>query len=203
MDNQAKLDTIAKRWKGCKRCELHKGRHNVVFWRGNLRGKLLGVIGEAPGEAEDLRGEPFLGDAGKLFDELCEKAGGPEPWDMFVCNMVGCRPPRNRPPTREEWAACKGRLYSMLAVVRPKALLLLGSTALSCLTPKTKVTECRGQQVQVSIPWKSGELVFPAIPTLHPGFLLRTRDRKIEKAMVHDIREAWALAQGGGWVEGD
>lgn len=202
MHTFAKLELIKQRWKDCRRCGLCQSRTNVVFWRGNHQGKLLGVIGEAPGETEDLKGEPFLGEAGELFDHLCEKVKGPEPWDMFVCNTVGCRPPRNRPPTQEEWRACQARLYSMLAVVKPKALLLLGSTALSFLTTRQKITQCRGQQIEVKVPWKSGQLVIPAIPTMHPGFLLRTRDRKIERLVVHDIAQAWSLTQGG-WLEGD
>lgn len=197
-----KLERIERRWQGCRKCSLCESRSRVVFWRGNEYGKLA-VVGEAPGATEDETGRPFEGEAGALFDEVSAGVTGPEPWDMFVCNVVGCRPPKNRKPAAEEWEACKVRLYSMLAVVRPKAVLLLGGSALSALTPHRKVTEWRGRHIKVKVPWKSGELVFPAVATLHPGFLLRIRDNKVRRLIAHDIRQAWELAQGGGWVEGD
>lgn len=202
MDEKAtRLERVTSRWKGCRRCELAQERRNIVFWGGSHRGR-LGVIGEAPGEQEDKRGKPFVGEAGALFDEMCEKVMGPEPWDLFVCNTVGCRPPKNRKPSQEEWQACRARLYGMLWAVRPRALLLLGSTALRLLTPHEKITEWRGQIIEVKIPWKSGELKFPAVPTLHPGFMLRVRDKKVERTVAHDIGTAWSLAQDGSWLEG-
>lgn len=203
MDRKAeKLTRVIERWRGCERCGLHRDRKSVVFWRGNHRARLA-VIGEAPGETEDRKGEPFVGEAGALFDRLCESVAGPEPWDVFVCNTVGCCPPKNRKPTRDEWAACKGRLHAMLAVVRPRAALLLGSTALASLTPHSKVTEWRGKRIEVRIPWKSGHFAIPAVATLHPGYMLRANDRKVERLVAHDIRTAWEMAQDGSWVEGD
>ena len=201
-DVNKKLERIAGRWRDCTACALHKSRTQVVFWRGNDTGRLA-VIGEAPGRNEDETGQPFQGEAGELFDEICESVVGPEPWDMFICNVVGCRPPKNRKPTKEELEACRTRLYSMLAVVKPRALLLLGNTALKALTPHEKVTEWRGRHIKVKVPWKSGELVFPAVATLHPGFLLRVRDKKVKRLVAHDIRQAWELAQDGGWVDGE
>lgn len=201
---RAKVERTVRRWSDCTKCGLCESRRRVVFWRGNEIARLA-VVGEAPGavEDEDPRGQPFLGEAGELFDELCESVMGPEPWDMFVCNTVGCRPPGNRKPRPEEFRACAPRLYSMLAAVRPKALLLLGASPLEFLTPQRRITEWRGREVRVSFPWKGGTLEFPAVPTLHPGFLLRTRDKRLERTVAADIRQAWELAAGGSYLEGD
>lgn len=200
-DAASKLDRVVRRWRNCEACRLCKERTRVVFWRGNHIGKLA-VVGEAPGAVEDERGEPFLGDAGALFDELCESVLGPEPWDMFVCNTVGCRPPGNRKPRPDEFRACRARLYAMLAAVRPNAALLLGASPLEFLTPHRRITEWRGRQVRVSFPWKGGKIEIPAVPTLHPGFLLRTRDARLNRAVAADIREAWSLAADS-YLKGD
>jgi DNA polymerase len=196
-----KLANIEKRWRKCRKCGLYKTRSNVVFWRGNHKASLV-IIGEAPGAQEDMQGEPFIGEAGDLFEDLCEKINGPEPWSSFICNTVGCRPPSNRKPRPEEVKSCRARLYAMLMAVKPKAVLLLGSTALESLTPYTGIMKMRGQQIRIKFEWKNREVEIPAVPTLHPGYLLRNRDVKIKRLVVSDIRTAWELASPS-YIEGD
>lgn len=202
-----KLDRIERLWKDCKKCDLHKTRKQVVFWRGHPQARLM-IIGEAPGEMEDRRGQPFIGQAGQLFDELCEKAvvgdSPPEPWSVFIANTIGCRPPKNRKPTINEFVKCEARLYAMVAAVEPQVLLLLGGTALSMLTGETKIMKSAGKLIEVKFEWKRRMRVYKAIPTLHPAFLLRNRkNTELINAVVSHIQAAWEMAQPGGWVERD
>jgi DNA polymerase len=192
-----KLQRIESLWKDCEGCTLACQRTNVVFWKGNCHAKLA-LIGEAPGQTEDKEGKPFVGRSGILLDELCETAGV-EPWDTFICNVVGCRPPDNRKPTDEEWIACRGRLVSLLGVVKPKALLILGGTALRFLTGLEKITQSRGKEIKVKLKWYQKEpMEFGAIPTFHPSYLLRTagkEGRDASRLVVQDIRQAFGLSQ--------
>lgn len=201
-----KLDKICKIWGDCQRCNLHKTRNQIVFWCGHPQARLV-IIGEAPGEMENRRGKPFIGQAGELFDELCAKATirniSPEPWNVCIMNVVGCRPPKNRKPTINEFLACEARLYAMITAVNPQVLLLLGGTALMMLTGESRVMKLAGHVIDVEFEWKRRMRSYKAIPTLHPGFLLRNRDKKITAAVVSHIRAAWEMAQPGGWVEGD
>jgi uracil-DNA glycosylase family 4 len=203
----SKLDRIQRLWSDCQKCDLCKTRKQVVFWRGHPQARLA-IIGEAPGEMEDRRGKPFLGQAGELFEELCEKAVpngvSPEPWSVFICNTIGCRPPKNRKPTIKEFMACESRLYAMIAAVNPRMLLLLGGTALEMLTGQSKIMEAAGKTIEVEFEWKRRPRIYKAIPTLHPGFILRNRNNeRIASAVVSHIRAAWELSQDGSWVEGD
>lgn len=188
-----KLKKIEKRWKNCSKCDLCKDRNNVVFWRGNPDSNLM-IIGEAPGKNEDEIGVPFVGIAGDLFDELCNEVNGPEPWSSFICNTIGCRPPKNRKPKIDEFKACRARLYSMIYAVNPNAILLLGSTALEFLTPHNGVMSLRGNQIKVDFVWKKRKMSYPAIPTLHPAYLLRNRSVKFRRLVLNDIRTAWELS---------
>lgn len=195
-----KIETL---WKGCTRCPLHQGRTQVVFWRGHPHARLA-VIGEAPGEQEDREGQPLVGPAADLFEEMCAMVTpvGPEPWTYFMANTVGCRPPGAPKTKPEEWQACRGRLYGMLAAVRPQAALILGGAALEYLTPDGhSITKRRGKWTQIEFEWKRQQIVIPAMPTLHPGFLLR--NSKAKNLVVRDIAMAWERAQPGSWLEGD
>lgn len=203
----SKLDRIQSLWKDCKKCGLHETRNQVVFWRGHPQARLA-IIGEAPGEMEDRRGKPFLGKAGQLFDELCAKAivGSvpPEPWNVFIANVIGCRPPKNRKPTVNEFLACEARLYAMIAAVDPKVLLLLGGTALMMLTGDAEIMKRAGSVVDVEFEWRRRPHIYKAVPTLHPGFLLRNKNNSgVMNAVVTHIRTAWMMAQPGGWLEGE
>lgn len=196
------LSRIENRWRNCDRCLLHKSRTNVVFWSGNSDARLV-VIGEAPGAREDEQGKPFVGQAGELFDELSDSVKGPEPWDVLICNCLGCRPPSNRKPFPEELQCCRNRLYAMLAIVQPKALLLLGGTALEFLTGVHGIMKARGQVLKATTHWKKRELEWKAVATLHPAYLLRNRDKRLRRLVASDIRTAWELAQPSSYLEGD
>jgi uracil-DNA glycosylase family 4 len=189
------LDQLASEWSGCKRCDLSGSRSKVVNWRGDPGAKLF-LIGEAPGADEDALGLPFVGAPGRLVDELLKRTGL-QPSDVFIANAVGCRPPGNRPPERDEIRACAPRLQMMLRIVRPRALLLLGATA-ARLAGVTSVLAHRGDGHQVDVLCDDGEVrSWPAVITWHPAFLMRTGGQAGERFQesLTDFHKAWKLAQ--------
>jgi DNA polymerase len=204
MANKArKLEIIQEIWHDCSRCELHRVRTQVVFWRGNENAKLA-FVGEAPGRKEDEQGKPFLGQAGAFLDMVLDKIGV-EPWDIFVCNVVGCRPEQNRPPTEDEIEACKGRVHSMLYTVKPRAIVLLGGTALGFFLSLPKISLARGKPKEVEIPLgKLKPFKTVVVPTYHPAYLIREGQREVlVNQFASDIRLALGISQDGSWVEHD
>jgi DNA polymerase len=191
-DQRDRMLRVRGMWNACDRCELASTRTRVVHWRGSITGR-LGVIGEGPGESEDREGLPFVGKAGKLLDELLAECGL-ESADFFIANIVGCRPPKNREPTRDEVLACRPRLDAMLAFVKPRALLLLGNTPLEHLAGKRGVSKLRGEEVQAKLRWRGEPYFVPAVPTFHPAFLLRTHSTEARARVLEDIRAAGKLA---------
>lgn len=181
-----KINAVTGAWAECESCSLHETRTKPVFWRGNPEARLM-LIGEAPGEHEDLEGEPFVGRAGALLGSILESIGI-EPWDCIIINTIGCRPPENRRPTPLEWRACSPRTYSLIVSVRPAAMVLLGATALTFLHGESKITQWRGKQLAVTIPWRTGNFKVAAVATYHPSYLLRCNDEKVKMAMTNDIR---------------
>lgn len=189
------LDQVAAAWDGCTRCDLAASRNKIVHWRGDPNARLA-IIGEGPGAHEDEQGLPFVGSAGRLVDELLKRAGL-TPSDVFIVNMVGCRPPGKRWPERDEIKACSPRLEMMLRVVRPRALLLLGATA-ARLAGITAVMSHRGKRVDVDVLCADGKVrSWPAIATLNPDYVIRTGGTRGEtfQAVLGDVQEAWKLAQ--------
>lgn len=168
---QAGLDAIRADLGACERCGLCAGRKNIVFGVGDADADLM-VIGEGPGEQEDLTGEPFVGAAGQMLDKMLENVLGlPRP-KVYIANVVKCRPPENRNPTPEEAAICKPFLERQIRAVQPKILLVLGGVALSQVLGINGITRARGKEVR----WKE----IPAIPTFHPAYLLRSPgDKKL------------------------
>lgn len=122
---------------GCRLCALSEGRTRIVVDRGHWRASVM-VIGEAPGQNEDLQGRAFVGRAGRTFDQTMASVGIDTNADMLICNVAKCRPPGNRPPSREEAEACFPYLEKQIELVRPKVILLLGATALKRLDPSRK-----------------------------------------------------------------
>jgi DNA polymerase len=151
-------------------CPLRRqGARNAVFARGNPKGPVM-IVGEGPGADEDLQGKPFVGKAGKLLDRMLAAAGLSE--RVFITNTVFWRPPGNRNPTPDEQATCAPFLEQAIRLVGPKLLLLSGGvSAKSLLKRQEGILSLRGQWFD----WTSedGNLVIPALPTLHPAFLLR------------------------------
>lgn len=155
------------------------GARQAVFARGNPRGSIL-LIGEAPGETEDLRGEPFVGQAGQLLDRMLAAAGLAD--QAFMTNTVFWKPPGNRSPSPQEQAACAPFLERIFALMQPKAVLLVGAAAArSVLNTEDGLMKVRGQWRE----WRldDGSAQAPAMATLHPAFLLRQPQAK---------RVAWA-----------
>ena len=151
-------------------CPLkHQGARQAVFSRGAADAHVM-VIGEGPGGEEDLQGAPFVGRAGKLLDKMLAAAGLSE--RVFITNTVFWRPPGNRTPTPAEQAACAPFLERAIALVRPRILLLVGAASAKHLLQRTEgILSLRGRWFE----WRSedGQIELPALPTLHPAFLLR------------------------------
>src|SRR5580658_1951084 len=131
--------------KNCMRCNLCQTRTNVVFFDGNPKAKLM-IIGEGPGQHEDETGKPFVGRAGQLLDKILASADINRDEDVYICNIVKCRPPQNRVPTKEEAEACRPYLNAQINFVQPKLILLAGSTAVQgVLEVKEPISRIRGK----------------------------------------------------------
>lgn len=163
----------------CTRCKLHRGRNRLVFGVGNPRADLV-FVGEGPGEDEDRQGIPFVGRAGQLLTKMIGAMGRDRDRDVYICNVVKCRPPNNRQPEDDEVAACLGFLDAQLAIVRPKVIVGLGGTAChTLLRTTTPISKLRGT-------WKTYNGI-PFMPTYHPSYLLREERDPLQARK----REAW------------
>lgn len=154
----------------CRRCGLCETRTNVVVGVGNPRSKVM-FIGEGPGENEDLQGEPFVGRGGQLLDKMLAAVGLDRKTNVYIANIVKCRPPKNRDPLPEEQEACIGWLRNQVALIRPKIIVCLGRiAAMRIIKPDMKITREHGQFFE-----KNGTLM---MATLHPAALLRNPNQK-------------------------
>lgn len=154
----------------CHKCGLCETRHNVVFGVGNPNAKVM-FVGEGPGENEDLQGEPFVGRAGKLLDTMLDAVDLSRERNIYIANIVKCRPPKNRDPLPDEQEACIGWLRNQFAIMRPKIVVCLGRIAgMKIMDPNLKITRQHGQFVD-----KKGTLM---MATLHPAALLRNPSQK-------------------------
>lgn len=150
----------------CTRCPLHKGRTNVVFGVGNPASQLV-FVGEGPGEQEDKEGLPFVGRSGQLLDRLILEELGLTRDDLYICNVVKCRPPNNRDPLPAEIAACRPFLEAQLQLIDPKVIVTLGNFASKLLLDTTEgITRLRGKVYRLA-----GRSV---VPTFHPAAVLRS-----------------------------
>ncbi len=164
------MEALHKDCLHCTRCALSTTRTHVVISRGNPKAKLM-LIGEGPGQQEDETGVPFVGRAGQLLDKILASVGIDKNWDIYICNVVKCRPPGNRKPTPEEMASCWPWLESQIQLVNPALVLLAGSTAMvGVLGIKTGITKMRGQWIE-----RGGRTY---MPVFHPSFLLRNPSRE-------------------------
>jgi DNA polymerase len=164
--------------KSCQSCELGKNRTNIVVGRGNINAPIM-FIGEGPGEQEDLQGQPFVGPAGKLLDVLLDALMF-KPDDYYIANIVKCRPPNNRVPNDVEAEKCLPYLRNQVALIRPRIIVCLGSTAAKYVISKDiKITHIRGQWFEQKGYW--------IMPTFHPAALLRDASKKA--LLFRDIKE--------------
>jgi len=167
------LSVLQRTVKGCHKCNLAATRKNIVFGEGSNKSKVM-FIGEAPGEEEDAQGRPFVGKAGKLLDQLIERIGLRRE-NVYICNVLKCRPPNNRDPEESEIGSCKNYLFSQIEIIKPKIICTLGRHAYNTLlNVDERITKVRG----IVKTYRSMTL----LPTYHPSFLLRNQDK---------IKEAW------------
>ena len=179
VDRATRLPVLASEVSQCVRCELHATRTQTVFARGNPEASLC-IVGEAPGADEDAQGLPFVGRAGQLLDRMIGAMGLSPEKDVYVCNIIKCRPPGNRRPEPQEIDTCIPYLHEQLALVRPRVIVAMGNTAVSALLgTKLGITKLRGQ-------WKLYRGTTLVMPTYHPSYLLRPSAQQAEAK-----RQAW------------
>jgi uracil-DNA glycosylase family 4 len=167
----ASLQAIREDIGDCQRCKLHEHRKTIVFGEGDPKAKLV-FVGEGPGAEEDASGRPFVGRAGQLLDKIIV-AIGLKREDVYIANIVKCRPPGNRTPERDEVETCEPFLSRQLAFIRPDVIVALGSPAFQCLLrTREPITRARGE-------WREWNGI-KVMPTFHPAFLLRSPDKKRE-----------------------
>ena len=164
--------------KGCNRCKLYKTRQNIVFGTGNKNARVM-FIGEGPGADEDRQGEPFVGKAGKLMN-LAFETLGIDRNEVYIANVVKCRPPSNRNPENDEAMACLNYLRNQVILVKPEIIVLLGSVALkNILGQEYGITASRGKW------FEKKEIKY--MPTWHPAALLRDETKKID--FIKDLKK--------------
>ncbi len=169
-ERRTRLTMLDREVRQCRACTLCEERTNTVFARGD---GTVGVafVGEGPGADEDAQGVPFVGVAGQLLDKMIA-AMGLNRESVYVCNIVKCRPPKNRKPTEEEMAACRHFVVSQLDLVQPRVIVAMGATAVEgLLGVKLSITRMRGT-------WRLYKGTIPVMPTFHPAYLLRQPDAK-------------------------
>lgn len=171
---------------GCTRCKLCQSRNTIVFGSGNPRAELI-VIGEGPGADEDAQGIPFVGRAGQLLTQMIENTAAREGLalhraDVYICNVVKCRPPENRTPERDEMETCGVFLFRQLEAIRPRAICALGATAVKALLGSgVGIGQLRGK-------WQSWRGI-PVMPTYHPAFLLRGYNQAAKREAWEDLKK--------------
>jgi len=180
------LDEIREDLGDCQRCGLARSRTNLVFGVGNPNAQLV-LVGEAPGRDEDLKGEPFVGEAGRLLDKIL-LAMGMQREDVYICNVLKCRPPNNRDPLPEEVTTCEPFLIRQIAAIQPQVIVALGRFAVqSLLKTRVPISRLRGE-------WQSYQGI-PLMPTYHPAYLLRNPVGK--RDVWEDMKEVLRLLRTG------
>jgi uracil-DNA glycosylase, family 4 len=170
----------------CTRCRLHEARKKIVFGSGNENARLV-FVGEGPGADEDEQGVPFVGRAGQLLTQMIEGTAKREGLslerkDVYICNVVKCRPPENRTPQPDEMEICGEFLFRQISVIQPKAICALGSTAAKAiLGTKEGVTKLRGKWHK----WRD----IPVMVTFHPSYLLRPYNQEAKKEAWEDLKK--------------
>ncbi len=180
------FDRILSDMGDCKRCRLHLGRNKIVFGSGNPEARLV-FVGEGPGADEDEQGLPFVGRAGQLLTQMIDNTASKEGIpirraDVYICNVVKCRPPENRTPQPDEVEICGQFLFRQLSVIKPKAICALGGTAAKALLGvKEGVTRLRGN-------WHKWSDI-PVMVTYHPSFLLRPYNQNAKREAWEDLKK--------------
>ena len=182
----ATLDQLRDAIGDCRRCKLSSGRTHLVFGVGNPNAELM-FVGEGPGRDEDIQGEPFVGRAGQLLTDIITKGMGLRRDDVYIANVVKCRPPDNRNPEPDEVSSCEPFLKKQIELVKPKIIVGLGKFAVqTLLQSKIPITRVRGQ-------WHTYQGI-KLMPTLHPAYLLRNPADK--KLVWEDIKKVMKEMRG-------
>jgi len=177
------LESLAAFIGDCKRCKLSQKRTRLVFGEGSSRARLV-FVGEGPGAEEDAAGRPFVGEAGKLLTRIIEGGVGLKREDVYICNVVKCRPPNNRDPEAEEVQTCLPFLKQQIAIIRPEVICTLGRIAAqSLLGREFKITQERGK-------WFSF-MEIPLMATFHPAYILRnpSDERRLKGQVWEDVQK--------------
>ena len=178
---EKKLQEIKQKVIECTKCELSKTRNNSVAGKGNFKSDVI-FVGEAPGKNEDLKGEPFIGIAGKKLSMALESAGITRD-EVYITNIVKCRPPNNRVPTTNERETCKDYLKKEIEIIKPKIICILGNTAFGSLLDGKEITKYRGKIVR-----KDNQLYFL---TVHPAATIY--NQKLIDVLKNDIEKLFKL----------
>ena len=181
--NVQTLDEIRSKLGDCRRCKLHRTRSTIVFGEGNKKAKLM-FIGEGPGYDEDVQGRPFVGKAGQLLTKIIQSIHL-EREEVYITNIIKCRPPQNRNPEPDEIQSCHPFLQKQIQSIQPKMICALGTfAAQTLLSTDAKITSLRGRVFELG--------GIKVLPTYHPAYLLRNPERK---------REVWEdMKQISGWM---
>ena len=180
LEKTSTLDRLREFIGDCQRCKLGPRRTNLVFGVGSPDAELM-FVGEAPGADEDARGEPFVGRAGQLLTDIIERGMGIRRADVYICNVIKCRPPDNRNPEPDEVAACEPFLLRQIEIVRPRAIVGLGTFAVQAvLKVKIPISKLRGN-------WQDFRGI-RFMPTFHPAYLLRNPgDKRLVWADIQEV----------------
>ncbi len=183
-DKKTLFDAITREIESCKKCPLHETRHHPVPGEGSLNAEVM-FVGEGPGRQEDLTGRPFVGAAGRLLDFLL-KGINLSRKDVFIGNVVKCRPPNNRTPFATEVEACKPYLYAQIAIIQPKVICTLGNTPLNTLiSPRLTIGRVHGTVLE-----KDG---FTFMPLYHPAAALY--HNALKKTLIEDFNKLKELLE--------
>ncbi|HUA35262.1 MAG TPA: uracil-DNA glycosylase [Candidatus Binataceae bacterium] len=187
LEKTASLDELRAFIGDCQRCKLAPLRKNLVFGVGNPNADLM-FIGEGPGADEDAKGEPFVGRAGQLLTDIIERGMGLSRADVYICNVIKCRPPENRNPEPDEVTACEPFMLRQIEIVKPKVIIGLGTFAVQAvLKVKTPISKLRGRWHEVR--------GIKMMPTFHPAYLLRNpSDKRLVWADVQAVMKELGIA---------
>jgi uracil-DNA glycosylase family 4 len=180
---EQELKKIKKQVTQCTKCELSKTRNNSVPGKGNFKSDVI-FVGEAPGKNEDMKGEPFIGIAGKKLSIALENAGITRD-DVYITNIVKCRPPKNRVPTTNERDTCQNYLKKEIEIIKPKIICILGNTAFNSLLDGKEIIKFRGKIVR-----KNNQLYFL---TIHPAATIY--NQKLINVLKKDIKKLFRVVK--------
>ncbi len=178
-EKKKRLGVLAAKVEGCKDCVLCETRKQTVFARGDAAAELV-FIGEGPGADEDAQGLPFVGKAGQLLDKMITAMGMRQD-EIYICNIVKCRPPENREPLPQEVTACSHYLAEQLELVRPKVIVTLGNVPLKALFNVQGIMKLRGT-------WRLYKGTTPVMPTYHPAYVLRNPTPQVRGDVWNDLK---------------